>query len=160
MTTRPLGVMRTADNVITVDFQVDGSAAHASGDLLAQPVRLEGAGFTDVGGYIATLLSVTVIDPDDQGQNLTVVFASSDPVSCGTLNAAPTLSDALALNAAGIAQVTTWEDCGGFRVGSEIGIGLTMATDDAGDLWAWLLSKGTGTYAGGKLRVKFGFLRH
>ena len=156
--TRPIGALKAADKVIEAVFQVD-VAIHASGDLLAQPVKLEGAAFVGHQQGITTLMSVTVADVDDQAQNLTVVFADRDPGFLGALNAVPVIADALAADVRGFAQVTTWEDCGAWGIGCADGIGLTMNTDDNGDLWAWLLSKGTGTYAGGWLRVTFAFLR-
>lgn len=155
---RPIGVVRAADKVIEVDFQVD-VAIHASGDLLAQPVKLEGAAFVGPQQGITTLMSVVIADTDDQGQNLTVVFADKDPGFLGALNAVPVIADALAADMRGFVQVTTWEDCGGWDLGQAAAIGLEMSTNANGDLWAWLLSKGTGTYAGGKLHATFAFYR-
>lgn len=154
----PIGSMRSADKVIAVDFTVDVSA-YASGDLLAQPVKLEGAAIGDHFGGVTTLVSVAVQAYDDVGQNMTAIFHNADPVDCGTLNSAPTISAAKLDSYVGLAQVTTWEDCGSYQVGCAGSVGVEMKADAKGDLWVWLLSKGTGTYASGKLRVTFGFYR-
>jgi hypothetical protein len=157
--TRPIGAVRVADASVTVEYTVD-AGAHISLDLLAQPVKLEGVAFTDTEHRMTTLMSVVVDDNDGQSQNLTVVFHNADVGEVGTLNAAPSLAPAQLASGQGFAQVTTWEDLGVVHQGCEKAVGLTMEADANGNLWAWLLSKGTGTYAGGKLRVKFAFLRH
>ena len=157
--TRTLGAIKAADVAVDVVFTVD-AGAHASGDLLAQPVKLEGVAFTDTPQRITTLMSVVVIDPDDQGQNLTVVFHNAELPEIGALNAAPTISDAQAATCEGYVALTAYEDVGGARIACEDGIGLTMKASADGHLWVWLLSKGTGTYAGGRLHVKMRFIRH
>ena len=157
--TRPIGAVRGADKCIEVDWALDASGAYASGDLMALPVKLEAAAFVGAQSGITTLMSVVLVDTDAQGQNVTVVFADREPTDLGALNAAPTLSDSFAADARGFVQVTTWEDCGVWSVGCEDGLGLTMKADANGDLWAWLLSKGTGTYASGKLHGVLCFIR-
>ena len=156
---RTLGAIKTADCAVDVTFSVD-VGAHASGDLLAQPVKLADVAFTDTPQRITTLMSVTVIDPDDQGQNLTLLFHNAELPEIGARNAAPTISDAQAATCEGYVALTSYEDVGGAQVACEDGIGLTMQASADGHLWAWLLSKGTGTYAGGKLHVKMRFIRH
>jgi len=155
---RPIGAVRGADKCIEVEWTLD-TVAYASGDLMALPVKLEGAAFVGPQSGITTLMSVVLIDTDAQGQYVTIVFADREPQDLGALNAAPTLSDAYAADARGFVQVTTWEDCGVWSLGCEDGLGLTMQADANGDLWAWLLSKGTGTYASGKLHGVLCFIR-
>jgi len=155
---RPIGAVRGADKCIEVDWTLD-TVAYASGDLMALPVKLEGAAFVGPQSGITTLMSVVLIYTDAQGQSVTVVFADREPQDLGALNAAPTLSDAYAADSRGFVQVTTWEDCGVWSLGCEDGLGLTMQADANGDLWAWLISKGTGTYASGKLHGVLAFIR-
>jgi len=158
MARAPIGTIRTSDKPVTVIYTVDVNA-HVSGDLLAQPMRLEGVSFGDHFGPVSTLMAVSVLDKDDQGEDFTVIFHKAYFESCGTLNDTPAISDGVMESYVGFAQVTTWEDAGAQNVSCDDSIGLTMETDKDGDLYAWLLSKGTGTYAGGKIRVTFTFLR-
>jgi hypothetical protein len=153
----PAGAIRKVRKAITVNFIVDGSAAHASADLLAQPMKLEGAAFGDHYGSVAKLMTVAALDKDGQSQNLTVVFQNTYVENVGTLNAAPNIDGTALESFVGFAQVSTWEDLGTIHVGCIDDIGLEMQADSNGDLYAWLLSKGTGTYQGGKITVIFTF---
>ena len=159
MATRPIGMMKVADKAVDVTFPVT-VGAHADLDLLAQPLKLAGVAFVDAEDHLTTLMSVVVDDYDGQSQNLTLVFHNENVGDVGVLNAAPTLSAAQLASGQGFVQVTTWEDLGTEHQGCEDAIGLTMKADANGDLWVWLLSRGTGTYAGGQIRVKMTFARH
>ncbi|MBD3354307.1 MAG: hypothetical protein GF364_22685 [Candidatus Lokiarchaeota archaeon] len=156
MVDRPAGQVRIEDAPIAVTFVLDVNA-YASGDLMAQPVKLEGVAYPD--SRVATLMSVVVYDADDQGENLTVCFTGDIGDDIGTLNSAPSLSDAQSEKGEGFVQVTTWEDLGSCQQGCEDAVGLMVETDENGDLWVWLLSKGAGTYASGEIKAKFYFVR-
>lgn len=159
MAKRPVGAIRASDISRTLEFVVDVNA-HASGDLLAQPLQLVDVSFGDHYGQITTLQTVTALEYEgDQGQPFTAIFHKVNPVSCGVLNAAPTITDAKMESCVGFARVTTWEDTGTSQAACNAAFGIEMETDAVGDLYVWLLSKGTATYAGGKLRVTFNFYR-
>lgn len=159
MTDKAYAGIRAHDKPITVTYEVDLSGAYASGDLLAQPMKLEGAAFGDHYGSLTTLQSVSVVDPTGQGANLSIIFHNVDVEDCGTLNAAPTISVAKAKSCVGVVAITDWEDLGTPQVGYANQVGLLMEADGNGDLWAWLLCKGTPTYTVNELQVTFNFYR-
>ena len=160
MAKRPAGAIRASDISRTLEFVVDVNA-HASGDLLAQPMRLADVSFGDHYGPMTTLVSVSSFDADNQGVNFTVVFMKNNIESLGALNAAPVVTDQQWINAVlvGSVAISIWEDLGTASLGTVDNVGLMMESNSDGDVYAWLLSKGAGTYAGGKIRVTFNFAR-
>lgn len=144
---------------ITVSFTTD-TDAYASGDVVANPVRIPGS----VLGYNGTsiLRSVVLIDTADQGVALHLVF-SKDSTVFGTLNAAPNISDANVLaKIIGSIPITTndYVDLGGARVATiqDLGLVLTASNDDA--VYVGIInSSGTPTYAADSLTAIIGVER-
>ena len=149
---------RFHDKPISVEFIVDTSE-YASGDIMAQPVRLENASFGDRFGAMTTLQSVTVPDKNDQGANFTIIFHKADPGDMGALNATPSFPVNKLDSYVGLVAVDSYEDLTSAQVATVDNIGLPMETSEDGHLWAWLLSKGAGTYASGIVDVTFNFYR-
>jgi hypothetical protein len=152
-----IGSTRFHDKSIKVTFVLDTSA-YASGDLMAQPVKLENASLGDQFGAMTTLHAVTVADVDDQGANFTVVFHKSNPGSMGALNATPSVAGKLG-DYVGFVAMDAFKDLTTGQVGCVDNIGLPMETSSDGHLWAWLLSEGAGTYASGAIDIIFNFYR-
>lgn len=104
-----------------------------------------------------TLLSVSVIDRDDQGIPFDILFFSSN-VSLGTENAAPTITDANAGNYLNRVQIAAGDyvDLGGARVADRaaIGIGL-MPASGTRDVYFACITRGAPTYTAAGVTIRF-----
>jgi hypothetical protein len=148
--------IRTADWLPDVEMIVD-TAIHASGDLLAQPVEIKHA-VKEKG--VSVVASVEIIDYDDQGADLSLLFFGENPGSLGTLNAAMAINDPTATKCLGFITVDSWLDIGAQQLGTETLTTLAVrSTDDDASIWVAAISGGTGTYATGKLLLRLGLLR-
>ena len=150
---------RVFDNVITVDVSVD-TAAHAAADTVFQCIEL--ADITNAGGC-AVITSVVVIDYDDQGSELDILFFD-EPVTVGAPNAAFNLSDSGAEHCIGYVAVDDYLDLAKNQIGQETNLGIVIKPDpnDGGStrsVWIAALTPDTPTYEGGRLTIKVGVLR-
>lgn len=155
------GALRTnaADSdVYTVTFSLDTSA-YASADLVADTQAVSTTAFDQQGGCM-TLDSVTLLDEDDQGVALYLVFIS-DSTSLGTENAAPSISDANARKILGVVPIATGDylDIGGSKIASVRNIGLTMkAASGSQALYVAIVNgAGTPTYTASGLQAQLAF---
>ena len=154
-----MATARLYDNVITVDVGVN-TAAHAEADTVFQPIELED--ITNAGGC-AVITSVVLIDYDDQGSEVDLVFFDSEP-TVGANNAAFNLSDGWAEHVIGYVEVDDYLDLAQNQIGQETNLGIVIKPDpnnsDAGrSVWVAGLTPDTPTYAGGRLTLKIGVLR-
>ena len=150
---------RVLDNVITVDVSVD-TAAHTAADTVFQPVEL--ADITNAGGC-AVITSIVVIDYDDQGSELDILFFDEPPI-VGANNSAFNLSDSWAEHVIGYVAVDDYLDLAQNQIGQESNLGIVVKPDPNNDgegrsVWMTALTPDTPTYAGGKLTIKVGVLR-
>lgn len=145
-------------NLITVTPTLDTSA-YADGDTLFAPTEIAGA--AEFPGGMTMLQSVTVVDADDQGQPLDLLFFNAT-LTLGTLNAAPSISDANAIAYhMGRVQVLSsdYYDLGGVRVAGLNAIGrIMLAPLTSRSLWVGGISRGTGTYTASGLTIRLGFV--
>jgi hypothetical protein len=153
--TNVIGRVRGNSEVIDVTLSLD-TAAYASGDVLAATQEVASA--VAANGGKAVLHSVTVLDKDDQGQALDLVFLRTN-VSLGTENAAVSITDADAEEILGVVQVTAGDflDFGANRVATMPSVGLVLeAGASSTSLYLAAVSKGTGTYSASGIVVKLG----
>lgn len=104
------------------------------------------------------LESIHVLDEDDQGVAFDLVFLNA-LTSLGTINVAPSISDANARNIIGFRSVSSADyiDLGGARIATPYCAPLVLATG-ATNLWvAGITRGGTPTYTASGLKLKFGF---
>ena len=146
--------------IIEVTLSLDTSA-YASGDVLADSqVVTNATRVADVGGLIQ---SVTLIDQDDQKVALDLYFLSAN-VSMGSENAAPSISDADALNlllpkvSFGTADYT---DLGGVAVAgiSNLAIPIKPASGTRNIYVAAVNGTGTPTYTAAGIKLRIGILQ-
>jgi hypothetical protein len=151
----PLNVAQ-AGTLVDVALTVDTSI-YASGDVLSDTATITNA-VAENGGR-ARVVSVTVIDEDDQGQAFDIIFFTATQ-SLGTKNAAPSISDAAARDAAGMAQILTtdYSDLGGVRVATKGGLDILLKAAAASrDLFlGTIVRSGTPTYTAAGLRLRIG----
>lgn len=151
------GQVGSPGDVITVTLTVDTNI-YADGDVLADTQTISNA-MRILGGH-GVLQSLQLIDPDEQGQPIDLYFFSVTH-ALGTENSAPSISDANAIDIFGPVAIgsSDYRDLGGVKVASVRGIGLMLeAASGSRDLYIAAISRGTGTYAGGSLTLKLGFL--
>lgn len=156
------GVHETLEAGLTgtvLDFTpVLDTSIYADGDVLFDTAALASA--FDYAAGVRTLQSVQVLDEDDQGIKIDLIFLDSN-VSLGTFNGAPNISDANARKIIGSCSILTTDyvDFGGARIGSKGNIGqLLKAAAASTTLYvAGITRGGTPTYTASGLKFKFGF---
>lgn len=154
-TTSPVSVRQPCD-VITFTPTLD-TAIYASGDTLFVATALSGV--TRANDERALLQSIAVIDKDDQKPALRLVFFSAS-VAFGTLNAAPSISDADAANYLGHVDIAAadYVDLGGVSVACAKGINLLLeSVSGATSVYiAAMLTAGTPTHTASGLVFRLG----
>lgn len=153
-----VGKVSTPDDVIDVTFTLDTSA-YADGDLLAETQSMTSVARVNAG--VVILESVTIIDEDDQGQALTLIFLDANN-TLGSENSAPSISDTNARNILGFVRVTAGDyiDLGGVRIACVRGIALEMkAAAGTTTMYMGAVINGAATYTASGLKLKLGFLR-
>lgn len=144
-------------NVIDVTPTLD-TAIYADGDLLFNPAAITSAACFS--GGIVRLESITLLDEDDQGVAMDLLFLDAS-TSLGTFNAAFAASDTLARAILGRVNIATGDyvDFGGFRIAQKTALGLIMKAPSSGStIWvAGVTRGGTPTYTASGLKFKFGF---
>ncbi len=112
-------------------------------------------------GMACTLETLQIIDKDDQGTALDLVFLNA-LISVGTVNSGPSISDANAiLGIIGRVSIAAADfyDMGGFKVAQLKNIGLILKpTALIKDLYvAGIVRSGTPTYTASGLHITMGF---
>lgn len=140
------------DLIATLDV-----AIYADGDVLFDTQEIPNF-FSEPLGE-ATLTSLQVLDEDDQGIALDLIFLNAN-VSLGAENGAPSISDANARNIVGRVSIATGDyvDLGGVRVATKSAIAQKFkGVAGTASLWvAGITRGGTPTYTVNGLRLKFG----
>ena len=150
--------VKALDDVITIDATPDTNAL-AEGDVAF--ATQEVANFSTGANITSILQSVTVIDVDDQGIGIDLIFFN-DNTTLGTENSAPDIDDTEAQTIIGRVQVGagSFYDLGANRVACVYGIGLPMKAGTGGSIWMAGIARGAPTYASGHLQIKLGILRN
>lgn len=148
------GTTYVLDVTLTTDTLI-----YADGDLLADTQSVGNA--VRINNGTAVLQSVRVLDEDDQGVGMDLVFLSANN-TMGTENIAPTITDTLARDILGIVSIGSADfiDLGGARVATKTGIGLGIipASGTRAVYMAAITRGGTPTYTANGLKVRLTFL--
>jgi hypothetical protein len=163
--TLPLGVSRDAiratyetaasADVFDVTLVTDTSA-YASGDVLAVPQEI--AGVFKAAGARRRLDSLVVLDEDDHGQALDLVFFNA-AATLGTINAAVSISDTDARKIVGYVSVAQadYKDLVNSMLAVKSGLGQTLEGATT-SLWVGAICRGgTPTYSAAGIKLKLGF---
>jgi hypothetical protein len=157
-TASPVSVQTPCD-VISVTPTLDTSI-YASGDTLFATTAISGA--TRANDLRAVLMSVAVVDKDDQKPALRLLFFKSN-VTFGTINAAPSISDSDAANYLGHVDIaaTDYVDLGGVSVACAKAINLLLeaASGSTTVYVAGMLTAGTPTHTASGLVFNFGVVQ-
>lgn len=140
-------------DVLDVTLSLDTNA-YGDGDVLADTQAVTGA-FRAAGGR-AFLKNIIVLDEDDQGQGLDLIFLDANH-SIGTENSAPSVTDANARTIIGRLQIPSgaFYDLGGSRIAFiDAGMIMLKAAAASTTLYVAAISRGTGTYTASGIRLK------
>lgn len=140
------------DITLTLDTSI-----YADGDVLSDTAEITEA--VRAFGQGCKIVSIAVLDEDDQGVALDVVFLKSN-VSLGTKNSAPNISDANAREILGHVNIATTDyvDYGGARVATKRDIALAVKAADGKDsiFVSTITRGGTPTYTASGLKLRIG----
>lgn len=132
---------------------------YASGDVLADTQEIASAIRVNAGtGVIHSLI---ILDKDDQGQAMDVVFFKTN-VSLGTENSPVSISDANADEILGIVEVVAGDyvDLVNSQLVTVTDVGIVVIADAAAtSLFVGVISRGTGTYTASGITLKIGILQ-
>ena len=155
------GLLGTPGDVIPLTPALDTSI-YADGDVLFATTAL--AGMFRVAGGRSLVQSLAVIDTDDQGVAFDLFYLQTN-VSLGTINAAPSITDAdaIASNIRRICRVesTDYIDLGGCRIANKDNIGamIEAAAGVTGGYLAAITRGGTPTYTASGLLLRLGVIQ-
>lgn len=147
----------TPSSIVQVTLSLDTSA-YADGDVLADSQIVSNA--MRYADGLGTLTSITVLDEDDQGVAMDLLFLDAN-VSIGTENSAPSVTDANARNILGRVRINASDyiDLGGSRIATVTGLSLKVRpVSGARDLYVAAITRGgTPTHTASGIRVLLGF---
>ena len=129
---------------------------YASGDVLFIPVA---ASMASANGGHGLLHSLAIVDKDDNGGALDLVFLSGTATSFGSINSAVAIDDADAEKILGIVSISSgdYKDLGGSKIVTLTNIGLTLKAESTGtNVYIAGISRDTKTYTGTGLNFRLG----
>lgn len=141
------------DGSFNVTPPMDTGGAYATGDLLFNPIELSNVfALAAATGFLVTL---NIIDKDDQGGIMDLVFFSAAPAS-GTLNAACPWSDAEMLNQVAAVSIVAADyiDVGGAKTACRALALQVRAAASQTSLWMAGISRDSKTYTASGLVIK------
>jgi hypothetical protein len=152
-----VGQVGMDDDCITITCSLDTNA-YADGDVLFATQEIAGAVRNN--GDSCILQSVHVVDIDDQGIEMDLIFFNA-ATALGTENAAPDIDDTEVLTTLGSVNVDTYLDLGANQIATVDGIGLVLEAGAATtSLYVAGITRGTPTHSASGLQITFGFLRN
>lgn len=137
------------------------TSAYASGDLICDVTTITSAALAS--GAYTELVSVTIVDQDDQTASAYTIYVTNLSTTWGTFNAAPTVSDAALLGIQAIIPIASgdWLDLGGGKVAQPRiaqNIGAICKTSGSANLYMTIVNgAGTPTFTASGLKVTFCF---
>ena len=132
--------------------------AYASGDVLAEVQEVTGA--LRSAALTGVIQSLAVLDKDDQGEALDVVFFKAS-ASLGTENAAVSISDADADKILGVVEVAAGDfvDLVNSQLAVKANLSIVAAVASGTSIYVGAISRGTGTYTASGITLKIGILQ-
>ena len=137
------------------------TSAYASGDLICDVATITSAALGS--GGLCELVSVTIVDQDDNTASAYTIYVTNLSTTWGTFNAAPSLSDAGGLGIQAVIPIASgdWLDLGGFKVAQPRiaqNIGCICKTSGSANLYVAIVNgSGTPTFTASGIKITFGF---
>ena len=153
-----LGQTATPGDIITVTPTLD-TVAYATGDILFNPTTITNA--VRANGNRAILQSIALIDKDDQKLSFDLFLLEANN-SLGTINTAPSISDANAEALIHVATVaaTDWIDMGGVAVATPtIKNVMAEAAGGSRDLFIAAIARGAPTHTASGIVIRVGLVQ-
>ena len=144
-------------DVITVTPTCDASGTNIN-DVLFDYVEIPNA--VAVAGGSAIIQSINLLDEDDQGCLIDLVF-QSDNTALGTIDAAVSITDANARDIQGSVSMTNYFDGIAWQMSTKNNIGLTVkAASDSTSLYvAGVVRTDSLTYTASGIQLKIGIVK-
>lgn len=147
-------------SLIDVTLSLD-TGAYADGDVLADTQEVADA--LRLEGGSGVIQSVTILDRDDNGTAIDIVFLSKD-VSLGTENGAISISDADAINILGIVQVFAGDyvDLANSQFVTKTNLSIVAKNSEGlstKSIYVGVISRATSTYTAAGITLRIGILR-
>ena len=144
-------------DVITVTPTCDASGTNIN-DVLFDYVEIPNA--VAVAGGSAIIQSINLLDEDDQGGLIDLVF-QSDNTALGTIDAAVSITDANARDIQGSVSMTNYLDGIAWQMSTKNNIGLTVkAASDSTSLYvAGVVRTDSLTYTASGIQLKIGIVK-
>ena len=144
-------------DVITVTPTCDASGTNIN-DVLFDYVEIPNA--VAVAGGSAIIHSINLLDEDDQGGLIDLVF-QSDNTALGTIDAAVSITDANARDIQGSVSMTNYFDGIAWQMSTKNNIGLTVkAASDSTSLYvAGVVRTDSLTYTASGIQLKIGIVK-
>jgi hypothetical protein len=142
-------------DVVYVTPTLDTSA-YTAGDVLFDTAAVAGA--LRVSGGKAKLVSVTVLDEDDQAAATLDLYFFRSNVSLGTVNGAPNVSDANARECLGWVPVAVadWKDVGTSKIACVRNVNLMLKATTGTTVYVAGVTGGTPTQTAAGIRIALG----
>jgi len=154
-----LGEVGGNSTTFDVTLSLDAGNVYAAGEVLAATQAL--TNIARAAGKGMLLHSLTVVDKDDQGGAMDLVFLQTN-VALGAENAAVAIADNDADEIQGYVAIAAadWKDLGGVRVAVKTGLGILLTPAAASrDLYLAAISQDAKTYTASGVTVHLGVLR-
>lgn len=148
------GNTKTVDMTFVLDTNI-----YESGDVLSDRVVCPACMRVDNGTGV--LSGFSLHDEDAQGIECDMVFLSAN-VALGTINTAPSITDANARNILGIVNVpaASWVDLGAAKVATILNVNLPIKpVPGTDDIYVALITRGTPTHTASGIRGRFHFFQ-
>lgn len=155
MTVATVGLVDVVDVTLSLDTN-----AYADNDVLAAPQEV--TNFFRTAGGVVELVNVTLLDEDDQGQDIDLVFMNATG-SLGAENAAVGPTDAVAGTILGIVSVVSadYSDLANSQVATKRDLRLFLRGANSTSVWVGAICRGgTPTYTATGIKLKLGIIRH
>lgn len=132
---------------------------YAAGDVLFDSTIITGAARNSAGS--TRLVSLALLDKDDNAAAGIDLFFLSSNVSLGTFNVAPAITDVNAEAIQGFVSLVAGDfiDVGGAKVASKSGLNMVLTPDTGNDLWVAAIARGTPTQTASGIVLNFGFVQ-
>ena len=147
--------------LIQVTPVLDAGNVYASGDLICDVTAITGAALAS--GGLCELVSVTIVDQDDQTASAYTIYITNLVTSWGTFNAAPAPIDTTGLGIQAIIPIASgdWLDLGAFKVAQPRiaqNIGAICKTSGSANLYLVIVNgAGTPNFTASGLKITLGF---
>lgn len=139
-----------------VAIPVLDTSVYAAGDTLFDSTAVAGAVRTN--GGTAVLRSLALLDKDDNTAAAIDLFFLRANVPFGTLNAAPSITDANGAKIIGFVSLVAGDfiDVGGSKVASKTGLNLVLSADSGTTIYVAAVARGTPTQTLGGIQLTLG----